>query len=73
MEEKKGPVIHNPLKQPADIAGLTPPNAEYLEHVYDALFLTRLALKGSVYLSLSSKVTKPWLGFVEDHGLFSPI
>lgn len=44
MEEKKGPVIANPLITPDDIKKLHPPNPEHLEHVYDALFLTRLAL-----------------------------
>ena len=30
MEEKKGPVIHDNLKEPADIANLKKPNEEYL-------------------------------------------
>ena len=47
MEEKRGPVIHNFLKEPKDIIEtLKAPNSDYLEHVYDSLFLTRLALDG---------------------------
>lgn len=55
MEPKQGPVIHNPLTSPEDLGRLHKPDAEQLEHVYDALFLTRLAL-GGVYTVIKKKV-----------------
>lgn len=61
IEEKKGPVIANPLITPADIQKLHPPNPEHLEHVYDALFLTRLALQGKC--NLIGFCGAPWTVF----------
>ncbi|CAD8150960.1 unnamed protein product [Paramecium octaurelia] len=61
IEEKKGPVIANPLVTPDDIQKLHPPNPEHLEHVYDALFLTRLALQGKC--NLIGFCGAPWTVF----------
>lgn len=44
MAPKEGPVIHNPLKTPEDIVKIQRPDQNALESVYDAIFLTRLAL-----------------------------
>lgn len=45
MEEKKGPVIHNPLRNPEDILLLKPPQSTELDHVYNAIYLTRQELE----------------------------
>lgn len=44
MDKEKGPVIKNKLEKVEDIKRVVPANEESLQHVYDALYLTRLAL-----------------------------
>ena len=49
--EVKGPVIRMPLKDPSDLSRLREePDDDILSSVYDALFLTRNALKGEAAL-----------------------
>jgi uroporphyrinogen decarboxylase len=60
MEPKEGPVIHNPLLTPDDDF-LHAPAPEQLSHVYDALFLTRLALDGNQ--TLIGFCGAPWTVF----------
>lgn len=53
MVEKKGPVFPEPLESPADLERLTaidPSTTSCLDHVYDAIYLTRMGLEGKVPL-----------------------
>lgn len=47
MEPKEGPVIQDPLITPDDISRLKEPDYNMLRHVYDAQYLTRMALEGN--------------------------
>ncbi|CAD8143894.1 unnamed protein product [Paramecium octaurelia] len=46
MDKEKGPIIKNKLETVEDINRIKSPDPESLEHVYDALYLTRQALQG---------------------------
>ena len=50
MCENKGPVFPNPLKDPSDLNRLKIPEIEELSYVFDAVFLTRMALDGRAAL-----------------------
>ncbi len=41
MEEKKGPVFSEPLKEPKDLERLRDPKEGELDYVYNAIWLTR--------------------------------